>query len=108
MLTLCYEIPSFDPMNARLEAEGKRNRWLFANPEKLGNHLMKNASDLYQKVACDRSVIKNSILAKLIKTLLPFWDMKVNIHFLVFFHAEQQLFDACQLFHPMKMTQIHQ
>merc|ERR1719468_1326337 len=72
MLTLCYEIPSFDAMNARLIAEGKRNRWLFANPQKLGSHLMKNAQELYQKVACDRSVIKNSILAKLIKTLLPF------------------------------------
>ena len=81
MLTLCYEIPSFDAMNARLIAEGKRNRWLFANPQKLGSHLMKNAQELYQKVACDRSVIKNSILAKLIKTLLPFWDKKVNFFF---------------------------
>ena len=80
-------------MNARLKAEGKHKKryqniffqffeyyfsWVFANPEKLGAHCMKLARELYQKIACEKAMIKEGILAHLIQTLMPFWRKEVK------------------------------
>ena len=62
----------------------KNSRWVFANPEKLGAHCMKSARELYQKIACDKSMIREGMLARIIVTLVPFWNSKVTLFTLKF------------------------
>ena len=39
---------------------------------------MKLARELYQKIACEKAMIKEGILAHLIQTLMPFWRKEVK------------------------------
>ena len=53
-------------------------RWVFANPDKLAAHCMKSARELYPMIACDKSMIREGMLARIIEALVPFWSTKVG------------------------------
>ena len=53
-------------------------RWILANHVRLGGQILKAIRELYQKIACDKSVIRNGILSRIITHLNPFWVNSVS------------------------------
>ena len=49
------------------------SRWVLPNHVRLGGQILKAIRELYQKIACEKSVIKEGILARIITHLNPFW-----------------------------------
>ena len=41
---------------------------------------MNSIRELYQKIACDKSVIKSSVLTRIISTMSPFWTAEKVLH----------------------------
>ena len=95
ILKMCQNPPEFKKMNARFVADGKKTRsdqfiikyiqqfnfrWVIPNYLKLGAHILNSIRELYQKIACDKSVIKSSVLTRIISTMSPFWTIEKVLH----------------------------
>ena len=73
---VCREI--YDLIFFRRVVNNHWFRWILANHVRLGGQVLKAIRELYQKIACDKSVIRNGILSRIITHLNPFWVNSVS------------------------------